>query len=122
MLRWGFLTLTLLSTVLAIGAVASDSAERRLAIQRIEVRVVRSTPRQVFVRVNAVVLDGCTHLDAVTQHRDANVVTVTIPTHTIGEVCTMTAQLVDQTIRLEGQFSRGSYTVNVNGVSAKFRV
>jgi predicted dinucleotide-binding enzyme len=122
MVRWGFITLTLLSTVLALGAGASGSAEGRLAIRRIEVRVVRSTPPQVFVRVHAVVLDGCTHLDAVTQHRDANVVTVTIPTHTTGEVCTMTAQLVDQTIRLDGQFNRGSYTVNVNGVRAKFRV
>jgi hypothetical protein len=122
MLRWVFTALTLVSTVLAIGAVARGSAEERLAIQRIEVRVVRSMPPQVFVRVHGVELNGCTHLDAIEQHRDGKVVTLTIPIHTTGEVCTMMARLVDETIRLEGEFTRGRYTVNVNGVSANFRV
>jgi hypothetical protein len=110
--------------MMALGAVAScgGNTEGRLAIRGIEVHLVRSIPPQVFVRVDGVVLNGCTYLDAVRQHRDGNVVTVTIPTHTTAAVCTMIARLVDQTIRLEGQFTPGSYTVNVNGVVENFRV
>jgi hypothetical protein len=110
--------------MLTFGAVANggQSTEGRLAVQRVEVRVERSTPCRVFVRVHGVVLNGCTHLDPIEQHRQGREVTVTIPTHTTAEVCTMMARLVDETIRLEGQFTRGSYTVNVNGVIEKFRI
>ena len=124
MLRWQLIViLTFLSSMLAgIIANGSEAKEQRLAVQRIEVQVVRETPVRVFVQVHGVVLNGCTHLGAIEQHRDAQVVTVTIATHPTAETCTMMARLVDETIRLDGRFTPGSYAVNVNGVVANFRI
>jgi len=138
MRRWVFVALTTLSIMVALacssgkaledgGGTAGAGTEGMLTVQRIEVQVVRSgapsTPPEIFVHVHGVLLDGCTFLGAVEQHRDGQMITVTISTrHTKAEVCTMIAQLVDKTIRLEGAFAPGSYTVNVNGVVEKFSV
>jgi hypothetical protein len=130
---WGFAALITLSIMVALacssgkaledGGTTGGSTDGMLSVQRIEVQVVRSTTPQVFVHVHGVLLDGCTFLGAVEQHRENQVVTVTISTrHTSAEVCTMIAKLVDETIRLEGAFAPGSYTVNVNGVVEKFSI
>ena len=119
-----FTILILLSTTLALGAVAigGENTEGKLAVQQIEVQVVRSTPLQVFLRVHGIILNGCTYLGTIEQHRHARLVTVTIPTHTTGEVCTGIARLVDEKIRLKGAFPPGAYSVNVNGVVEHFRI
>lgn len=134
MRRWAFVALTTLSIMVALacssgkaledgGGTAGAGTEGMLTVQRIEVQVVGSAPPEVFVHVHGVLLDGCTFLGAVEQHRDGQMITVTIATrHTKAEVCTMIAQLVDKTIRLDGAFTPGSYTVNVNGVVGKFSV
>lgn len=96
--------------------------EGRLSIQWIEVKVVRSVPTKVFVHVHGVVLNGCTDVGAAKQHRNGHIITVTIPTYTRHRVCTMIARLVDETIRLEGDFAAGYYTVNINGVVEHFQV
>jgi hypothetical protein len=107
--------------VLGAGRTIAGSTEGALSVQRIEVHVVRSTPPRVFVRVHGVLLNGCTTVGTIQQRRDAQVITVTIPTHTTAEVCTMMARLVDEKVRLEGEFTSGSvYTVNVNGVIENF--
>ena len=102
------------------GAVGRDT-QATLSVQRIEVQVTASVPPQVFVRVHGILLDGCTFLDAVEQHRVGHLITVTVATrHTNAEKCTMIAKLVEETIRLQGAFPPGSYTVNVNGTVEKF--
>jgi hypothetical protein len=123
-------SLMLLATVLALGSNSSadtgekgdKSMEGRLDVQRIEVKVVRAVHPQVFVRVHGVVLNGCTDIGEVEQHKNGNIVSVTIPTFTRHSVCTMMARLIDETIRLDGDFGPGSYTVNVNDVVQRFRV
>ena len=104
------------------GRTGSSDTEGLLTVQRIEVNVVRSVPSGVFVRVHGVVLNGCTVLGTVAQHRTGHTITVTIPTHAQHHICTMMARLIDETIRLNGDFTSGSYTVNVNGVVAQFKV
>lgn len=99
-----------------------DYAQGQLAVRGIDVRVVRTTPVKVFVDVHGVLLNGCTYLGTVEQHRDTHVITVTLSTYSTREVCTMVAQLVDKTIRLDGEFASGSYTVKVNGVVRDFCV
>jgi hypothetical protein len=123
-------SLLLLATVLVLGANPSadmggkgdKSMEGRLDVQRIEVKVVRSVHPQVFVRVHGVVLDGCTDVGEIEQHKNGNIILVTIPTYTRHRVCTMMARLIDETIQLDGDFGPGSYTVNVNDVVRRFRV
>jgi len=120
----------LLSAMLALGACdalgdggnGGAGKDGMLTVQRIEVQVVRSTPPQVFVLVHGVLLNGCSTVGTIEQHRDGQVITVTIPIHTTAEVCTMIAKLVDEKVRLEGDFKPGSYTVNVNGVVEHFSI
>ena len=124
------LTTLMLSTILALGSsTLADPAgsggsyiEGRLNIQRIEVKVVRSIPPKVFVRVHGVVLNGCTDVGVAKQHRNGHTITITIPTYARNRVCTMVARLIDETIRLEGDFGPGSYTLNVNDVAEQFKV
>jgi hypothetical protein len=119
--------LLVLSTMFALAqgrayGAGGSGTNGMLTVQRIEVQVVRSAPPQAFVHVHGVVLNGCTTVGAIEQHRDDKAITVTISTHTTGEVCTMIAQLVDEKVRLEGEFTTGSYTVNVNGVVVHFTI
>jgi inhibitor of cysteine peptidase len=102
----------------------AQTPDNSLRIERVEVQVVRTTrPPQVVVRVQGMLLDGCTSLGPVSQRRDGRTVTVTIATkHTGAKVCTQVAQLLDETIRLEGTFSAGEYVVRVNGVGRRFSV
>jgi hypothetical protein len=117
-------------TILTLGSNArADSASKAsadtgepLAVQRLEVNVVRSVPPQVSVRVHGVVLNGCTVVDAAAQHRDGRVIKVTILTHSLHRVCTMVARLVDETIQLKGDFAPGAYTLEVNGQVAAFQI
>ena len=128
-------TRRLLIAVLLLGACASTGGgyttsatstallEGLPQVDRVEVQILPSRPTQVRVRVQGVLLDGCTSLGSVSQEREGNEVTVTIKTvHTRASICTQVAQLVDTTVRLEGAFPPGPYLVRVNGVEKRFRV
>src|SRR6516164_8276226 len=117
-------TMVLLGSIMHVNAdeVAGGKMEGLLTVQRIEVKVAHSVPPQVFVRVHGVVLNGCTDIGAVEQHKDGPIVTVTMPIHSRDRVCPMIARLIDQTVKLEGDFRPGSYTVNVNGVVEQFKI
>jgi hypothetical protein len=94
-----------------------------LQVDRIDVQVLGSRPAQVRVRVQGMLLDGCTSLGPVSQWREGNAVTLTIATVNSGAaVCTQVAQLVDTMVPLEGSFPSGAYRVRVNGVERTFRV
>ena len=104
------------------GGRGGSGIEGRLTVEQIEVNVIRSVPPEVFVRVHGVVLNGCTVLGTVAQHKIDHKVTVTIPTETRDRTCTMMARLIDKTIRLEGDFAPGFYTLDINGVVEQFKV
>jgi hypothetical protein len=94
-----------------------------LQVDRVDVQVLGSRPAQVRLRVQGMLLNGCTSLGMVSQRREGNAVVVTIATVTRGAaVCTQVAQLVDTTVPLEGSFPSGAYRVRVNGVERTFRV
>ena len=94
-----------------------------MQVDRVEVRVTLSAPRQVAVRVQGVLGDGCTSLGDIRQGREGSTITVTISTkHTGASICTQLAQLVDETIPLDGDFPPGAYVVRVNGVESRFRI
>jgi hypothetical protein len=121
MWRW----LIVLSALLlsACGTATGAGPSGRVQIDRLDVQIAESFPPQIFVRIQGVLGDGCTTLGEISQRRQGNTIDVTVATkHSGAEVCTMIAQLVDQTIRLEGDFPPGDYIVRVNGVEQQFRV
>ena len=112
------------TAILAACSMPGSSTPRgQLTIDAVEVRIAESYPVQVFVNVTGSLGDGCTSLGAITQQRSGNTIDVTMQTnHTGAEVCTAIAQLIDENIKLEGEFPAGSYTVRVNGVERAFQV
>ncbi len=121
MLKW----LMLIAMVLlgACGSTAGAPTTGLAQIDKVEVRIAESAPPQIFVQFRGTLGDGCTSLGAISQRRDGNTIDVTVATnHSGAEVCTAIAQLIDQTISLEGDFPPGEYTVRVNGVAQQFRI
>lgn len=119
-----WIVLLLLGAYVEGRAVVAEAQGSSLKIDSIEVQIVRTPqPPQVLIRVHGLLLDGCTSLGAVSQRREANVVTLTIATkHSGAQVCTSMAKILDETIRLEGAFPRGEYVVRVNGVARRFSI
>ena len=94
-----------------------------LGIERVDVVVAESAPPQVSVRFTGYLADGCTSLGAISQRRFGSAIEVTVATsRAAADACTMVATPVEQTLRLEGAFPAGSYTVTVNGVAKTFTV
>lgn len=94
-----------------------------LQIDRVGVGVTGARPSRVTVRVQGFLLDGCTSLGSISQRREGNTVIVSIVTaHTGARNCATVAQLVDETIPLEGDFQPGEYVVDVNGVERRFQI
>lgn len=94
-----------------------------IQIDQVDVRIMESFPVQVAAHITGVVGDGCSSLHGVTQAREDNTITLTIERRReLAEACTMIAQLYDETIRLEGEFPTGDYTLIVNGVEKHFHV
>lgn len=94
-----------------------------IQIHRVTVDIAKSNPPQVQLRVSGVVGDACNKLDKVTQSRQGTQVTVRITAlRQTGQVCAQLAQLFDETVRLEGTFAPGTYSVSVNGYKAGFSI
>jgi hypothetical protein len=120
---WRWLALVIILLLSACGTTAGGASTGRMQVDQVDVQIAESFPPQVFVRVQGVLGDGCTTLGAISQQRTGNTIEVTIATnHSGAEVCTMIAQLVDKTIKLEGDFPAGEYVVRVNGVEQQFRI
>ena len=123
------ISILLLLMIFAVGWNASAAGshrgdremEGRLSVERIQINVIRSDRPRVFVRVRGSML-ACAHLGVAEQEKKGHKVIVTIPTHTPQAICPMMARLIDETIRLEGDFGPGSYTLEVNGVVEQFTV
>jgi len=94
-----------------------------IQIDQVDVLVMESFPVQVSAHITGVVGDGCSELHAVEQQRSGNVITITVTRRRRpADVCTMIAQLYDETLRLEGSFPAGDYTLKVNDVVKTFRI
>lgn len=110
--------------VSACGAAGPTAAveTRLLQVERVQVRVAESLPPQVTAEFRGILPDGCSSLGAISQERQGNTIVVTVTTLRSGEVCTQVIQIVDQQVRLQGDFPSGSYVVRVNGMEARFTI
>jgi hypothetical protein len=92
-------------------------------VDRVEVSLIETVPKQAAARVVGVIGDSCATLHSVRQERAENVVTVTIyRQRPLLAVCAEIALPYDDVIRLDGVFPAGSYVVRVNGVERAFTV
>jgi hypothetical protein len=120
---WRWFVLVMLLLLSACGTAAGTGTTGRMQVDSVDVQIAESFPPQVFVRFQGVLGDGCTTLGEMSQRRKGNTIDVTVATnHSGAEVCTAIAQLVDKTIKLEGDFPPGEYIVRVNGVERQFRI
>jgi len=103
----------------------TDAMQIGLAgIDRVTLRVEPGKAQQVMAKVNGYLGDACTSLGAVTQAREGEVIRVSVGT--LRPRDRMCAQVVkdfeiDVAVDVTG-FAVGAYTVDVNGVQAKFEV
>jgi hypothetical protein len=118
-----------LVTVLAaalVGAVAcsNPTGPDEVRIDPIQIDTVMemlNAPAEAKARIRGAIGDGCSTLKSVTQSRTGNAVTVTIlRERPVNAVCTLQLLLYDETIRLEGTYPAGFYTLTVKGVHVAF--
>lgn len=84
-------------------------------IENVEAVVLESYPMQIQLTVTGYQPDGCRLPVIVEQQRVANTVTVHIyRTMPEGAICPMMIMEYEETIRLDGGFESGSYTIRVN--------
>src|SRR5690348_1059828 len=73
-----------------------------IVIERVDVRVLETSPPQAVAHVEGVIGDGCSALNSQRQVRDGNTVTITVlgqrPPHAI---CTQIAKIYREDIPLE---------------------
>jgi hypothetical protein len=85
--------------------------------------VTTSLPASVTVQVLGTVPDGCTEVAGVTQQRGGSLVTITVRSRrTTDGPCTTALKNVEASVRLDGTFAAGTYTVRVNGTDWTLRV
>ena len=92
-----------------------------LPVESVEVVVLESFPYQLRAQVKGYLPDSCTRLDAVTQSRQGNLITVSITTlREQDAICLQRIETVERTIPLEGGFLPGQYVLRVNNVAQQF--
>src|SRR5687768_4028912 len=84
------------------------------------VQIATSYPAQVSVQVKGSLPDPCSAVGTVTQRREGNKIIVTIPVRRGTGLCAQVIQPTTVSVRLDGGFESGSYTVVVNGVERPF--
>jgi hypothetical protein len=113
--------LFLLATAACSGSTENDMAVEPITIESVDVLILESFPPQATARVKGVIGDGCSELHSEVQRRTGDTVTITVLRQRPREaICTQIAKLYDQTIRLEGTFPPGRYTLRVNSVEKTF--
>jgi hypothetical protein len=94
-----------------------------IQIDKVEVQITESQPVQVSAHVTGIIGDGCSSAMPVEQQRDGNTITLTINRQRPADaICTQIAKIYDETIRLQGDFPAGDYTLKVNTVTQTFTV
>ncbi len=105
------------------GACSTPTAPDEVRIDPIQIDTVTVMldGAEAKARIRGAIGDGCSTLKSVSQSRSGNAVTVTIlRERPVSAVCTQQLLLYDETIRLEGTYPPGSYTLTVNGVLGVF--
>ena len=94
------------------------------AVDSIDVQILESFPVQVSVVARGHLPDGCTAIGQVEAHRSGNAVDVTVATTRPADaLCTQALVPFEEVIPLDVTgLPGGTYTVNINGVSADFEL
>lgn len=113
------LALLLLALAACSGKPADEPPTRLeivpIQIDEVKVAVMKSLPAQISLEVRGIIGDSCNSLNAITQTRKGNEVEVSITAvRKHGVPCMELAQLFEQTIKLDGDFPPGTYTIKVN--------
>lgn len=100
------------------GAILTGTAQ----IDSIDLLILESFPVQIQAHVIGWLGDGCTTMGTITQVRDGNTFTVTIPTERPADaICTQQLVGFEETIPLDVHgLPAGTYTVDINGVTETF--
>lgn len=94
----------------------SDTNKVMTNINTVTVNVMESSPMQISLEVSGEHPDGCDYPVMVDQERDDNTITVSIYREVpIDVMCPMMLNPYEATIKLDGTFESGSYTIKVNG-------
>jgi inhibitor of cysteine peptidase len=93
-------------------------------IDSVEVLILESFPVQVTVHVKGNLADACTTVDEVTTTRDGNTFNIEISTKRPAEqMCAQVLTPFEENIPLDVKgLKKGTYTVNVNGVTETFEL
>ena len=97
---------------------AAEPQMRVLAVvESVDALLMESFPVQITLQVSGYHPDGCDATVEVTQRRDGNQVFVEVYRVLPAAVmCPMVLRPLDETVRLEGGFEPGTYSIDVNGV------
>ncbi len=102
----------------------STEAEKPKAhVEEIEIQILESFPVQIHVVAKGFLSDGCEKINQIDTKLTYNTFTVTMTTHSVGEVCTEALVPFERVIVLEVEgLKAGIYTVDVNGVVDSFEL
>jgi len=116
----------LLAYRLTMVLAASPSEEMTVGpirVTSVDVQVSDLQAGQVYAHVRGVIGDSCTEALPVQQTREGNTVTLTLNRQRPAQaICSKIAKVLDENIRLLGEFPPGEYILSVNTVERKFRV
>ena len=94
-----------------------------MPIESVAVNIMESDPVQVAAEISGTLRDGCTEFKDATQTRNGNTITITVNTMRPKDMmCTQDIRFYSTTIKLDGAFPAGNYTVKVNDVEQTFTV
>lgn len=99
-----------------------DVVVEPIQVDRVDVRILESSPPQAWAHVEGTLGDGCASFHSLHQERAGATVVVTILRQRPREaICTMIAKPYETDIRLEGLYPPGTYVLRVNGLEKTFR-
>ena len=93
-----------------------------LHVEDAVVLVAQSAPAQVSVQIKGSLPDPCSGVGTIAQRREGNKIIVAVPVRRGNTICAQVIQPTTVTVRLEGTFEPGSYTVVINGVERTFKI
>ncbi len=94
-----------------------------VVIDEVRVMILKSYPAQIVLQIDGHLPDGCDFPVQVTQRRDGNSVTLDLYREVpLGVMCPMIYREYHESIRLDGTFESGSYTIRVNDYEVQVTV